>query len=633
MFRKIWVFLIPLFLLIPADADAKTTLYDLSIFEDKSGSKTIDDIAALPASAFTVNNKGLNAGYSRSVHWLRIVARAPANAPSEWLLEIHPPYLEDVRLYEPAPTEAKRFVERGAGTARPFSMRDFPYRGNVFRVRLDDAEPRVFFVRIESQSTSLAIIDFWQESDFLKAILLEYFAQGAFFGLILIITAINFLTWIAKRDTTLGYYLIYLVSHAAMMLFLQGIANQFLFQEQPLLSIQLKHYAVLLACSSLGLIYRAILRIHPENTLLWPLYRALILVPIASMPLVHFGLFTEVMRVISIFGLVMICVGFVRCMTIWRTPLSISNTHMACLTLSILSIFFGVGPALGVIPGSFLIIHGYQLGIIGTVFALHLAFVERTKHLEELHFHAEEELRMMRLRAEAEEARRVEHVQMISMLAHELKTPLAGIRSATDSIRVLAGRISDEMETRIDRIKRGIARIDAIAERYLQVDKVDNICDEINFRPATLRQVMQEALTKFSGDVDRVLIGTIDDTLIRCDTSLLIVAVVNLVENAVKYSPGETYVDIRASIKDEDWCVIEVADRGPGIPKTIRNAVFQRFVRGPNANEIPGLGIGLALVHKIVISHGGQTEIIDREGGGTVFRVTLPVAASSNVSL
>jgi signal transduction histidine kinase len=78
--------------------------------------------------------------------------------------------------------------------------------------------------------------------------------------------------------------------------------------------------------------------------------------------------------------------------------------------------------------------------------------------------------------------------------------------------------------------------------------------------------------------------------------------------------------------------IIDVADRGPGVPEELREAIFERYVRAPDHANIPGIGVGLSLVRNIATTHQGRIEVLDDESGGARFRLTLPIRSASAMS-
>jgi signal transduction histidine kinase len=100
----------------------------------------------------------------------------------------------------------------------------------------------------------------------------------------------------------------------------------------------------------------------------------------------------------------------------------------------------------------------------------------------------------------------------------------------------------------------------------------------------------------------------------------------NLVENALIHTPAGTPVTVSVR-RDGATAVLEVADRGPGVPPDLRERVFERFARAGGDGTRRGSGLGLAIVRAVVDAHGGRVELLDAEGGGARFVVTLPAAS------
>ncbi len=108
----------------------------------------------------------------------------------------------------------------------------------------------------------------------------------------------------------------------------------------------------------------------------------------------------------------------------------------------------------------------------------------------------------------------------------------------------------------------------------------------------------------------------------------------NLIENAVRYTPPESPIEVSAQI-DGEQMVISISDRGPGIPQADKERIFDKFYRvlstQRNAATIPGSGLGLAVSKGLVEAHGGHIWVEDRPGGGSLFRFTLPVGKAEGI--
>lgn len=222
----------------------------------------------------------------------------------------------------------------------------------------------------------------------------------------------------------------------------------------------------------------------------------------------------------------------------------------------------------------------------------------------------------------AEERRR-----FLRRLDHELKNPLTAIRAGLANLAESpSGKARQEalvsVEAQVLRLSRLSADLRKLAE--LEVRLVER--SEVDI-PALLRAAFGMAQEQ-PGASDRHLNLSIPQAPwplpnILGDPDLLLLAVHNLLDNALKYSrPGDT-LELRA-FEDGTYIVIEVADTGPGIPQEEQPHVWEELYRGEAGRGLQGSGLGLALVHAIAERHNGKASLRSRIGQGTVFTLRLP---------
>src|SRR5206468_2601134 len=123
----------------------------------------------------------------------------------------------------------------------------------------------------------------------------------------------------------------------------------------------------------------------------------------------------------------------------------------------------------------------------------------------------------------------------------------------------------------------------------------------------------------------------VEPAIVLAEENKLRQVITNLIGNALRYTPAGSPIEIAVRIDHRaERAVIEVRDHGEGIPPQIREKIFQRFWRADTsrARETGGSGLGLAIVSSIVAAHSGTVEVVDTEGGGATFRVSLPLAGS-----
>ena len=235
------------------------------------------------------------------------------------------------------------------------------------------------------------------------------------------------------------------------------------------------------------------------------------------------------------------------------------------------------------------------------------------------------------LAEETERARReVEREQLrsslLSSVSHDLRTPLAVITGAASTIVEGAGSIDEA--TRLDLMKTILEeaeRLNRLIRNLLDMTRLDSGTVKVKKEWLPLEEVVGSALNR----LDSRLLGRKVNVelppglpLVPFDAVLIEQALINLLENAAKYSEGP--IEIIATLTPEE-VVVEVADRGPGIPDGEEDRVFEKFHRAIREGGPSGVGLGLAICRAIVAAHGGRIWAQNRDGGGASFRFALPI--------
>ncbi len=233
-----------------------------------------------------------------------------------------------------------------------------------------------------------------------------------------------------------------------------------------------------------------------------------------------------------------------------------------------------------------------------------------------------DEARRAAVRAEAEELRS----SLLSAVSHDVRTPLAAITGAVTALR---DDSSLDAATRRDLVEAACEEADRLARLVSNVLDVTRLeAGAVNPRRewVPLVEIVGAALTR----LEKPLAGRPVTTRIPEDLPLLFVdpvlleqALLNLVENATKYTPPASEIEIRAS-RDDGELVVEIADRGPGLPPGDEEHVFERFRRGAHPG-VAGSGLGLPIARAIARVHGGRLGARRRPGGGAVFQLRLPL--------
>ncbi len=224
----------------------------------------------------------------------------------------------------------------------------------------------------------------------------------------------------------------------------------------------------------------------------------------------------------------------------------------------------------------------------------------------------------------------------IATVSHELKTPLSLIRMFGEMLATDRVPSADKRRQYLDIIVRESERLTALIDNVLDFARLERGRTSYEFAMGDLGSAVFRGVEMFRYRVvtERPkLVTDIAEALprTRLDERALQLLLFNLLDNAVKYAGDSDEVVVRVRAVDRDL-TLDVEDRGPGIDPDDARRIFERFYRGRRANSsgARGSGIGLALVKHIAQAHGGDVSVIARAGGGTIFRVRIPIAQLSD---
>lgn len=221
--------------------------------------------------------------------------------------------------------------------------------------------------------------------------------------------------------------------------------------------------------------------------------------------------------------------------------------------------------------------------------------------------------------------------RFLSMASHELKTPITSIKGYTQLLlrRALKARDEDSADV-LDVVDSEADRMTRLINELLDISRIERGKLEFRFEPVDLAQTLRESLSNvamtardFSFNLQEEATGVV----IRGDRMRIEQVMTNLLTNAVKYSRDRREVDVRVYSRD-GHAGFDVTDYGIGVPLQQQTDVFELFFRGSNlvGESHSGMGLGLFICNAIVREHGGTIGLVSREGEGSTFTVTLPLA-------
>ncbi len=232
------------------------------------------------------------------------------------------------------------------------------------------------------------------------------------------------------------------------------------------------------------------------------------------------------------------------------------------------------------------------------------------------------------------EARRIDAVRrdFVANVSHELKTPIGALGLLSEAI--LGAKDQPEAVVKFaSRMQIEAKRLTDLVQEIIDLSRLQSSdplqkAFALEASDVVREAVAQAALSAESRKIT-VEIGEIEDATVIGDRDQLIMAVLNLVENAINYSPENTKVSVVVKIKDE-LLEISVTDQGIGIAEGELARVFERFYRVDPARSrmTGGTGLGLSIVKHVALNHGGDIKVWSKEGVGSTFTLQLPIAKS-----
>lgn len=223
--------------------------------------------------------------------------------------------------------------------------------------------------------------------------------------------------------------------------------------------------------------------------------------------------------------------------------------------------------------------------------------------------------------------------EFVSMVSHDLRTPLTSVQAAiTLLLSGAGGQLSANGVEILNMADDNIGRLIALINDLLDIEKMESGKLQLNLSPTPLQTVFDSSVNAVQGfartqQIDIAVTPT--DLQIDADADRIVQILVNLVSNAIKFSPKASTVTIEASAAD-DTVEIRVIDQGRGVPEEQRKTIFDRFqqVNATDAAEKQGSGLGLAICKAIVEGHGGTIGVSAGEKGGSIFWFKLPAAVT-----
>jgi len=222
---------------------------------------------------------------------------------------------------------------------------------------------------------------------------------------------------------------------------------------------------------------------------------------------------------------------------------------------------------------------------------------------------------------------------LISIVSHELRSPLTAIRGYLSMLETMdAGNLTEKQRLFIGRIDQSSQRMADLIEKLLDLGSIESGNLNLSIAPTALENIVQAVALELGdkakkAELDIIITDKKRLPMVLADPGRLQQIVTNLLDNAIKYSPqgGPIHITFKQDAED---VIIMISDEGVGIPADQFNKLFTKFGRlyHPSTIDRPGSGLGLYIVKRLVECHGGRIWLTSKEGKGSKFSFSLPIA-------
>ncbi len=597
------------------DGASPNRVLSYSVLEDPDGTLTIDEVAGRP---FTANGPMLTRGYTPSVHWLKLTTGPASGEPM--VLRIRPTYLDRIELYEPdagAPGGWKRDV---TGDRTPFLQRDLASVTLGFAVRPSGPET-TYYLRLSTTSTSLLHAELLAPQAAALADLQIYVRHIFILGLLICILLWTATDFAARRDLVVGCFAVNQLFFISYNFLIMGYGALMFPNASPGFVDKLTSGVIIGTSLFSILTNRLLLRQFDLHPLARWMLDALLGITVIALAMLAAG---ATLRALALNALVVMLIAPLLPVLAFSTRKEAPpgrRTLWIVYSVQAVTLFLTMLPLLGLLPATTwnldaTIIHGLLADL-----PMFILLALRSRAARRSGIEAQMNLDLTRRQLELQRKQFDMQNRFMAMLTHELRTPLSVIRLAVGAAKV------DGEPRRL--IESAFGNMAGIIDRCGLADRMDQHRLDVAREPVDIAALLQAAVAA-STEPGRVRVHGGALPTMRSDAQLIAVVLHNLIENALKYSPEGSTIDVTTlsalgpgasagiGLAVENFC------GRTGVPDP--DQLFEKYYRSPHARTKSGSGLGLYIVHGIADLLGGSVSYGFIEGRAR-FSLWLPCSA------
>jgi len=589
---------------------------EMGWLRDERGTLSLADVQA-QGSNFQPVHENFTRGFTSDVYWLRLPMQRQGGA-ADWWLDLRPPSLDDITLYQVGPDGS--VYQRHTGALLPMSTRDASYSNFLLRLSVPQGRSTVY-LRVHASGSLSVMARLQKVGTFPESATHQYLQAGLYLGVIITVILLSSVYVVIWRRRLYAIYLAYLLCQLSIVLSSYGLFAQYVFPDYPLIAAHLGSVSFSLAVVFGMLFFASLLDLHDGSSWRLRVFHGVAVIGSLSALAAAFGLYGH-MALLLLLSLHLAV--FVSLSTLGRRLIH-GSLQDRIFALSFVGYIVFISSAalrgIGFIPATET---GMLIGKIGN--CTHLLLLQLTIMLRS----RSAERDMVQARQASEQQRRVaaEQEQFLAMITHEIRTPLSVISAAAESLGMIDPNArKPERAQRYERISQAVRRVDHLLNLAVSRDHLEEApaipvrVDVVGLTRELLLQLTpeQQARTRLDTRYDALFV--------YAQPTLLQFSLLNLIDNACKYSPPTSPIVVAIDLEPTGALSWSIRDHGPGVCPADRERIFDKYYRSAEQSGTPGLGLGLYITNRLVGRFGGELHYRDQQEGGACFEVTLPLAA------
>jgi signal transduction histidine kinase len=603
------------------------------------------DIRQLESKEFELlDSDNASFGYDKATHWYRFEV-ANRSSRTEWFLEIAAPLLDHVEFYSISPSG--KWDLQYSGDLYKISTRVVHHKNLVFPFYIKRGTKESFYIKVVTTSAIQLPLTIWSAEGLRNSIYSSQFANGLFYGIIMIMIAYNLFLFISIRDKTILYYVVALIAGGIVIGYFNGYGFFYLNPELPELNRIVGALASPLFIISSVALTRSFLELKRFS--FW-LDRTLMAISVVAVifALLKFGLGDYMshvpVRLLSLINFSMILVSAVYClMRHFRPARYFLLAWVTILVLGILLLLRNVG----FVERSWIVDNSLYFGGVLQVLLISFAFGDRFNVLQKENLEAKERALLLehqeKERLELEVNQRTEEIRLknaqleesnniknklFSIVSHDLRGPLISLQGVLD-LASIDSLSPEDIKKFTDKVGVRLHHTAEFLDNLLQWSRVQMQGETFVMVPErfSLQDLLISSTQVLRSEADRKNIRlTIDvpPVDVYADMNMMQTVVRNLVSNALKFTYPGGKVELTATLKD-GFVAVRISDNGVGISRDVMQKLFTLVgVTKPGTQLEKGTGIGLVVCKEFVERNGGTIGVESTIGEGTTFEFTIP---------